>query len=51
MQILKDAIAGCGCFVAILLACDLLLTLHDIRNELYASREDREAEHVPHKLS
>jgi hypothetical protein len=50
MQIVRDALAGLGCFLGILFACDLLLTLHGIRNELRASREAREAEHVPQQL-
>lgn len=36
-----------GGFATILLACDLLLTLHDIRNELRAMREQREAQIPP----
>jgi hypothetical protein len=50
MQIVRDAVAGLGCFIGFLLAFDLLITLHDIRNELRASREAREAEHVPEQL-
>lgn len=46
MQIARLLLTGGICFIAILLVCDLLLTLHDIRNELRASREEREAHHV-----
>lgn len=42
MHTVRDIFAGTGCFVCILLACDFLLTLHDIRNELRSIREDRE---------
>jgi hypothetical protein len=47
MLIVSDVLKGVGCFIAILFVCDLLLTMHDIRNELRASRLEREAKGVP----
>jgi hypothetical protein len=50
MQIARIVIESLAILIAILLVCDVLLTLHDIRNELRASREEREAQNVPHHL-
>ncbi len=51
MYIVREFIAAAGCLIVILLACDHLLTLHDIRNELRAARQEREARSLPQKLS
>jgi hypothetical protein len=50
MQIVGIALKAAACLIGILLTCDVLLTLHDIRNELRASREEREAQNVPNHL-
>jgi hypothetical protein len=43
MNIVRELIKAAVCLATMLLACDLLLTLHDIRNELRAARKRREA--------
>lgn len=50
MQTAWRILEGLGSFFGVLLVCDLLLTLHDIRNELRFNRQSREAEILPHKL-
>jgi len=50
MHIVREGLKALGCFTGILLTCDVLLTLHDIRNELRASRKDRERR-IPYRLS
>jgi hypothetical protein len=44
MHIAEELAKVIGCFIAILYTSDLLLTLHDIRNELRAAREQRKAQ-------
>ena len=45
LEMVAKGLTILGGFATILLVCDLLLTLHDIRNELRAIREEREAQH------
>lgn len=54
MVTVREAVFGIGCFLGIIFAWELLLTLHDIRNELRANRRARERLEVtlvPYKLS
>ena len=49
MEFVKDFVDAVGVFLIILYACDLLLRLHGIENELIAAREERENELDPYR--